>query len=471
MGDLILDTFTQGEVRRISPEAPVPVLVCSEDTDIAGGAANVAANVEALGGHALLFGVAGDDAPGSRLIACLDRLPWATPPVIPRRAGWQTPHKIRYRAGAQHLLRVDYEAEGDQPEAFESAGLLAAVEAAAGAVRMAVISDYRKGTLAPAVCRGIMARLRQHGVPVLVDTKSTDLGPFAGATLITPNLGELAKSAGRPVGSLDEAADAARGLLVAHDIGAAVVTMGARGMLIVERDRHRHLPALARQLYDVSGAGDTVVAALAVALAEDMALDEATRFANTAAALAVEKPGTGVVTRGEVVARTAPPHAVPVLDASRDGAALRALVATWRASGLRVGFTNGCFDILHPGHLKIITEAAAHCDRLVVGVNTDHSVKRLKGPSRPVQPEDIRAMAVRGVPGVAAVVTFADDTPAALIAAIEPDLLAKGSDYTLDRIVGAVETIARGGTVLRVPLLDGHSTSGLIRTMTPEPSR
>ena len=252
-----------------------------------------------------------------------------------------------------------------------------------------------------------------------------------------------------------------------HVIAAVVVTMAADGLLVVDEQRSLHVPSSDADLLDVTGAGDTVVAGLAVALGEGATLVEAARFANAAAGLAVARRGTSVIPRDDV---SQPPQAAPARRTvfSGDAADLRelcGLVEFWRASDLRIGFTNGCFDVLHAGHLRLVAEAAARCDRLIVAVNRDSSVRKLKGPGRPVQSEEVRLQVMSGLPGVSAVVGFAEDTPLSLLETLKPDVLVKGADYELEAIVGAQETLARGGEVIRVPLLQGQSTSAIVKRL------
>lgn len=470
IGDLILDSFVEGAVRRISPEAPVPVLLPRTERDLPGGAANVAANINALGGHAILLGVAGEDAAGDRLLRCIGQLPWRHAPEILRSSRWQTPHKTRYCADGQHMLRVDREMEQGQGDLSTETRFRALFEAVAPGVGLAVISDYRKGTLSDATYRTVMDACRARNVPVLVDSKAADFSIFAGAALITPNLAELALAAQQPVVSEADAVRAARLLMKRQGITAAVVTMAADGMLVVEEDRFLHVPSAGRQLFDVTGAGDTVMAGFAVALGECATLHEAARFASAAAGVAVGRRATAIVSRHEVPEPKGWSGNAVLLPAG-DAAGLKDLinrVAAWRSEGMRIGFTNGCFDIVHAGHLKLISEAAARCDKLVVAVNTDASVRMLKGPGRPVQPEAVRLEVISGLRGVAATVAFAEETPLFLIEAIKPDILVKGADYDLDAIVGARETLARGGEVVRVPLLEGCSTTASVERLRRE---
>lgn len=466
-GDLILDSFVEGVVRRISPEAPVPVLLSQAERDLLGGAANVAANIDSLGGSSVLLGVAGEDVAGDRLLTCIGRFPWAEPPTIIRSGLWHTPHKTRYCVDGHHLLRVDREMEQEISDLSLEAQFRVALEAAASAVGLAVISDYRKGTFSEATCRWVMDTFKARNVPVMVDSKATDFGTFAGAALITPNLAELARAVQQPVASKDDAVRAVRSLMERHGIAAAIVTMAADGMLVVEDERSQHIPAVDLQFFDVTGAGDTVMAGLAVALGEGATLPEAAKFASAAAGVAVGRRGTTIVQRDEIDIPTGEIDSPASLSAG-DVAGLRDLcerVDAWRCKGLRIGFTNGCFDIVHAGHLKLISEAAACCDKLIVAVNTDASVRRLKGPGRPVQPEVVRLKVISGLRGVAAAVAFAEDTPLTLIEAIKPDVLVKGADYNLDSIVGASETLARGGNVVRVPLFEGFSTTAIVEQL------
>ncbi|WP_135467097.1 bifunctional D-glycero-beta-D-manno-heptose-7-phosphate kinase/D-glycero-beta-D-manno-heptose 1-phosphate adenylyltransferase HldE [Crenalkalicoccus roseus] len=461
LGDVMLDRFLYGEVERISPEAPVPVVRLRESRAMPGGAGNVARNISALGGEAVLVGLRGRDAAGAELAALIAADPRLTD-AMAESASRRTICKMRVIAGNQQVARLDEE-EAAPADAAEAAALLAALRGALGGCAALILSDYAKGVLARPVAEAAIAAARARGIPVLADPKSDDFALYRGADLLTPNARELARAARLPTATEAEIAAAARAVMPAAGIGALLCTRAEKGMTLVRADGSvASVPAEAREVFDVSGAGDTVIATLALAHAAGRPLEEAMRIANVAAGIVVGKLGTATVSAEELA------HALHATGAGANGEALldRAaaarLVREWRAHGLRVGFTNGCFDILHAGHVALLRAARRRCDRLVVGLNTDESVARLKGPSRPINTLSDRAAVLAALAAVDAVVPFAEDTPLELIRALMPDLLVKGSDYTPDRVVGADLVRAAGGEVLLVELLPGRSTTGIL---------
>ena len=320
-------------------------------------------------------------------------------------------------------------------------------------------SDYGKGVLAGSLAAELIGRARAGGCFIAVDPRGRDWSRYRGADLITPNRRELADAAGETSSGFEAIETAARRLLRAHGLGAVLVTLSEQGMLLVEEGAARHLPAAAREVFDVSGAGDTVIAVAAAAMATGATLAEAAVLANAAAGIVVGKLGPAVVASREILAALE-------LGGSREKMLVLAdaleQVRRWRLQGLRIGFTNGCFDLLHPGHADLLAFARASCDRLVVGLNDDRSVRRLKGPARPVQPLSSRAAVLAAMAAVDLVVPYAEDTPLALIEAIRPDLLVKGADYREEDVVGAAEVRAYGGAVRLAPLKPGHSTTATL---------
>jgi len=466
LGDVMLDRFIYGAVDRISPEAPVPVIAVERETAMLGGAGNVARNVAALGGRAVLLGLIGDDEAGRTLEGLLrDEAGLEAELVIdPAR---RTTEKVRYISGSHQMLRVDRE---DRTEARAEA-LLAAFNRRLAEADVVVLSDYAKGVLTDAVTRSAIDAARAAGKPVIVDPKSRNLARYDGATLIKPNRKEAAEATGIS-GNSDEASEAAGAAILAQAPGleAALITRGGAGMTLSQRGAAAvHLPATAVEVFDVSGAGDTVAATLALALAAGAALAEASALANLAAGLVVAKLGTDVVTAAELtaLARSAAGEPAAVKIADRDQA--RDIVAGWRARGLKVGFTNGCFDLLHPGHVSLLDQARAACDRLIVGLNTDASVSKLKGPTRPVQKEAGRATVLASLSSVDLVVLFDEDTPLQLIETFRPDVLVKGADYTVETVVGSDLVLGYGGRVVLADLKAGQSTTALIGRMNATP--
>ncbi|MGE0271061.1 MAG: D-glycero-beta-D-manno-heptose-7-phosphate kinase [Alphaproteobacteria bacterium] len=461
VGDVMLDRYVYGAVERISPEAPIPVLRMESEAAMLGGAGNVVRNLSALGAHVAFVSVVGNDQAGreiSALVAAHDK----HEPYLSVERGRMTTIKTRYVAGGQQLLRTDKETLVSLAPSVAEDLRRVAVGAVADA-SVIVLSDYGKGVLTPELMRALIDAGRTQRRPIVVDPKGKDFSRYRGATVMTPNRAELAAATGMPVGTDEEIAAAARNLIAGCELESLLVTRGADGMtLFTCGGEATHLPAEAREVFDVSGAGDTVVAMLAAALAAGVALPDAARLANVAAGIVVGKTGTAVATADEVFTAL---HTQDLLAdenklAAHDEALAR--VERWRKEGLVIGFTNGVFDLLHPGHVTLLSQAKAACDRLVVGLNSDASVKRLKGPTRPVQNESARSAVLASLAAVDLVTIFGEDTPLALIEQIRPDVLVKGSDYTIETVVGADVVQRHGGRVILAELLPGHSTTGTI---------
>ncbi|HXQ39890.1 MAG TPA: D-glycero-beta-D-manno-heptose-7-phosphate kinase [Candidatus Udaeobacter sp.] len=461
LGDVMLDRYVYGEVERMSPEAPVPVLREKSQRAMPGGAGNVARNVAALGARALLIGLVGDDGPGRELAAMLGEEPGIEPRLIidPAR---HTTLKTRFVVGRQQLLRVDDETPIHAARET-AAALLSALQASLPAVDIVLFSDYAKGVLSDDVLARAIAAVHGAGKRLIADPKSRDFTRYAGADLLTPNRQELSAATG-VAGDDDEAVvAAARKAMGGARLGALLTTRGERGMTLVAGDGPAlHIASEGREVFDVSGAGDTVIATLAAALAVGAELPQAARLANAAAGIAVGKLGTAVVHPADLLGAL---QARDVLASEAKVVALETAlerVQRWRAAGESVAFTNGCFDLIHPGHVSLFAQAAGAADRLIVGLNSDASVRRLKGPTRPVQNETARGIVLASLGAVDLVVLFDDDTPIGLIRAIRPDVLVKGADYRVDQVVGADVVQGYGGRVLLADLLAGHSTTGTI---------
>jgi D-beta-D-heptose 7-phosphate kinase/D-beta-D-heptose 1-phosphate adenosyltransferase len=462
LGDVMLDRFVYGSVERISPEAPIPVVSVHRFSDMPGGAANVARNIADLGSKVILLGVVGADTPGEDLRAQL-----AASPTISARlttdALRPTTVKTRYVADGQQVMRADQECR-DPLSAEVAQRLLDTLAGALDAADLVVLSDYAKGVLSDGVTRAAIEIARDRGKRIIVDPKSRDFAKYRGATIITPNRLELQQASGEACDTHEQVVAGARGILKQRICEALVVTRGKDGMSVVGADgTHAHLPTTARQIFDVSGAGDTVIATLALGLIAGGNLIDAAALANVAAGIAVGKRGTATVTTGEIIGMLTPTdgRTDPLKIFSLDS--VQHLVRGWREQGLKVAFTNGCFDLLHPGHISLLDQARGTADRLVIGLNSDLSISRLKGPGRPVQGEVARATVLGAVKSVDAVVIFAEDTPLQLIDALQPDVLVKGADYTLDTVVGADLVLKRGGKVVLAELLPGHSTSDTLK--------
>jgi D-beta-D-heptose 7-phosphate kinase / D-beta-D-heptose 1-phosphate adenosyltransferase len=461
VGDVMLDRYVYGAVDRLSPEAPIPVLKIDRQRLMPGGAGNVALNVAALGGKATVVGLIGNDAAGQQLQQLLTMQAGVATALFVDDSR-PTTEKTRFVAGRHQLLRADSEAVG-AAGAAAAAALRRAVEDAVARCDVLVLSDYAKGALGDGVLGPAIAAAKRAGKPVIADPKSRDFGRYRGVDVLTPNQAELAAASQMPCADGATAAAAAQASLKANGIGAMLVTRGEQGVTLVDATGEvSHFAAESREVFDVSGAGDSVLAAFALAVAAGARLDEAALLANLAGGIAVGKAGTAPVFRADVAGQL---HARAVLDTDAKVVAAESAVervAAWRGRGLRVGFTNGCFDLIHPGHVALLSQARAACDRLVVGLNTDASVKRLKGPDRPVQNETARAIVLASLGAVDMVVLFDADTPVELIRALRPDVLVKGADYRVDQVVGGDIVQGYGGRVLLADIVPGHSTTTTI---------
>jgi D-beta-D-heptose 7-phosphate kinase/D-beta-D-heptose 1-phosphate adenosyltransferase len=463
IGDLMLDEFVYGEVTRISPEAPTPVIAVKRTEVMIGGAGNVARNLVALGTRCIFVGVVGDDDAGGELKKELAKIPRIDAHLV-TDAGRRTTRKVRFVSEhhSAHLLRADWEPASPVDSKSEDALIGHVIKAMpkAGAV---VLSDYAKGALTPRVIRAVIDAANKAGRPVVVDPKGRDYGIYRGATLITPNQQELADATHSPAQTDDQVAAAAAELGRMLGAKAVLVTRSEAGMTLVGEGAAIHVPAYPVRVRDVSGAGDTVVAVLAAMLAMQADFESAMRAANAAAAVVVGKRGTATLSVAELRSRILPAATLaPEEKIVFDWALLDEHLAEWRRQGLRVGFTNGCFDLLHPGHVKLLAGARAACDRLVVGLNGDASVTRLKGEGRPVQPVQSRAEVLAALEAVDLVVVFDEDTPEKLIARVKPTVLIKGSDYTREDVVGHAIVEAAGGEVILIDIVPGHSTSAMV---------
>ncbi len=456
VGDVMLDRHVHGHVRRISPEAPVPVVSLAGEVDTPGGAGNVAATLAALGARVTLAGLVGPDAEGQRLREAL-RAKGVNRLALHEGPGLETISKTRILSeGRQQLLRLDR--DGDRAAFAAAAGaMLDGLLPALGEVSAVVLADYEKGALTPPVIRAIVEECRRRNLPCVIDPKKAEFSVYSGATVVTPNLLEAERAAGRPLPGDDAVASAASTMRQALRLDAMLITRGPEGMTLSTPSGAVHIPAQVRDVADVTGAGDTVVSVLAACLGSGWELAEACRLANVAAGIAVSHPGTYVVHADELATawRGLSPKVL-----TREAARRRLEQA--QRHGRKVVFTNGCFDILHAGHLASLEGSRRLGDLLVVGLNSDASVRGLKGDSRPVIGQEDRARMLAGLSCVDAVVIFDEPTPYELIRELEPDVLAKGGDYTVDQIAGADLVLARGGRVVTVPLVPGLSTTSIL---------
>lgn len=463
VGDIMLDRFMYGRVERISPEGPIPIFTQERESRMLGGAGNVVRNLLSLGAQASFAAVIGDDHVGTQLTALVGAESKLVPYLITERGRVST-KKTRYVAGSQQLLRSDHESR--TPIRDDTATKLTELVLPEMAAHQALIlSDYGKGMLTPTLCRTLIAAAKKAQVPVFVDPKQRDVSVYAGATVLSPNLKELATACG--VERFDNDEDliaAARQLARTHAFLYVLVTRGEAGMTLVDtQGLIANLPAVAREVFDVSGAGDTVIATLAAAYAAGAPMAQAAELANYAGGIVVGRLGTAVVHRSDLAA-TLYTHRAQILQQKilpRDTAC--DVVANWRRDGLTIGFTNGCFDIIHSGHIASLAAAKAECDRLIVALNTDASVRGLKGPTRPINAEIDRAQVIAGLSAVDAVVLFDEETPLALLEHLRPDVLMKGADYTREQVVGHALVESYGGRVVLLPLMEGLSTTSIIR--------
>lgn len=474
VGDVMLDHYITGDASRVSPEAPVPVLRRKSSWTVPGGAANVARCLGRLGCKPLLVGMIGNDGAGETLQKEIEAEGIHAALV---RTNRPTTCKTRIMAAGQQLLRVDEEVS-QPPTLEEIVAMRKYVENKLSGCSAIVLSDYAKGVLmrgkdGKSLCCHVINLARESCIPVLVDPKGTDWARYSGAQCITPNMKEFINVCDVLLGErlaetkLDEEARLRQKLALAleekFNIDRLLLTRGAKGMSLYESDgKTAHIRATMREVADVSGAGDTVIATLAACVANGLQWEESARIANVAAGIAVGKLGTAPVNKTELNQALKTDAGNPKLYEWNE---ISEKIAEWRREGQKIVFTNGCFDLLHPGHISLLRQCAALGDRLVVGLNSDASVQRLKGPQRPVQTEDNRAALLGAIRDVDAVVIFEEDTPEKLIRLITPDYLVKGGDYQLKDIVGADYVLEHGGQVKLADIVDGCSTTNLVRRM------
>ncbi len=456
VGDVMLDRYWYGPTQRISPEAPVPVVNINQDEDRPGGAANVALNIASMGGKVSLMGITGQDEAAQSIETRLSAMNIDC--FFAKDASIPTITKLRVMSRNQQLMRLDFE---QSLAAVNKIELLQQVEAVVAEHDVLLLSDYAKGTLSDV--EHLIAVAKKYNVPVVVDPKGSDFTKYQGATMLTPNMAEFEAIVGT---CKDEADIVAKGqtLLQSLNLDAMLVTRSEHGMTLLRQNHEEfHLPTQAKEVYDVTGAGDTVIATLALALAADADLPQASALANIAAGIVVGKLGTSTVSEAELLNA--------VLSGQESGfgvvteGQLKIAVELAKARGEKIVMTNGCFDLLHAGHVSYLTHAAELGERLIVAVNDDSSVKRLKGEGRPVNPVDRRMAVLSGLASVDWVVPFSEDTPQRLIANILPNILVKGGDYKVEEIAGGEDVIAAGGQVKVLNFEQGISTTEIINTI------
>lgn len=462
IGDVMLDRYLIGEVNRISPEGPVPVVLIKSEQQRAGGAANVAANLALLDIHTRMIGLVGEDNEGALLLSAMQAHGIDTQAMI-KTAVRPTIAKTRILGGHQQMLRLDQEITSEL-SVSEFQAINQAIQAALQqSPALVILSDYAKGLLTEDICQTVIHYCREHNIPVLVDPKGRNYHKYRGATALTPNKKETAEACDTQV---NDAAliDKASALKASLALDFLAVTRGEEGITLIT-DQTEHLSATAQQVFDVSGAGDTVIATLAAGLMHNLSPLESLALANIAAGVVVGKVGTVPITKADLV------DALTTAQGSEQAHKICELpdllqkVATWKQQKQKIVFTNGCFDLLHAGHVTYLEGAKKRGDKLVLGLNTDRSVSALKGPTRPVVNENDRARVLAALESVDAVILFDEDTPLNLINAIQPNVIAKGSDYTADQVVGGQEVLSWGGEIALIDLVEGRSTTNLIKKM------
>ena len=463
IGDVMLDRYIAGTVSRISPEAPVPVVSIERESEMPGGAGNAARNVAALGAACTLVAVVGDDPEGEALQRSLRAAGVAAKLV---RDGTRcTTVKTRIVAHNQQIVRMDRETIRSIDPDVERA-VRQTIDAALAEADAIVLSDYGKGLLTTGLLEHVFGAARRAGIPTISDPTGRDFARYRGTTVLKPNRAEIQLATGLSCGDDAEAEAAGRAAIAATGAEAVLISRSEQGVSVIRSTGDTvHLPAEAREVFDVSGAGDTLVATVAVALASGADIAAAAEIANAASGIVVGKVGTAAIGRDELSAALRRAAGAGPANKVRDLFGMAALVEGWKSRGLSVGLTNGCFDLLHPGHVSLLAAARAVCDRLVVAVNDDASVRRLKGPGRPVNDQAARVAVLASLEAVDAVTLFSEETPITVIEALRPAVLVKGGDYRPDQVVGRELVEAHGGRVVIAPYVDGFSTTSMIGRM------
>jgi D-beta-D-heptose 7-phosphate kinase / D-beta-D-heptose 1-phosphate adenosyltransferase len=463
IGDLMLDRYVWGNVARISPEAPVPIVRAVHQNERPGGAANVAMNIIGLGGKVTLFGFVGEDAEGTTLEKHLRES--GIESRMTRVPGHPTTTKLRVLCGKQQMLRLDMEETDGYPTDVHRV-LLEKIKAAMPSADAVVLSDYAKGVLTENLCQQVIHAARRSGIPVLVDPKQRSFARYRGATTICPNLAELSVATGVELQDLDALLAAGQKLTKELGLDCLTATLSEKGIAVIRENTKSIAPTVARQVFDVSGAGDTVIATLVLAIASGLEMETAVQIANVAAGIAVSKVGTVPVDRDELLMNLMPDIALSAQEKVLSLEQLRVRTSVWRSAGQSIVFTNGCFDLLHVGHIALLEDARREGDRLIVAINSDASVRGLKGALRPIMGEGERSRILAALTAVDAVVVFEDPTPLGLIEVLRPDVIVKGGDYSEETVVGAKEVRSWGGRVKIVPTIKGFSTTQLIARVT-----
>jgi D-beta-D-heptose 7-phosphate kinase/D-beta-D-heptose 1-phosphate adenosyltransferase len=460
VGDVMVDHFQYGKVERISPEAPIPILRVDSGDTMLGGAGNVVRNLRSLTAKVRFVTVTGSDSAGREIAQMIKKQGVQDIPLIDD--GRLTTTKTRYIAGVQQILRADRETSSALPPKVE-ANLFRSVKSAMKTCKAVVLSDYGKGSLSASTTKKIIQLASKTKKVIIIDPKGIDFSCYNGADLITPNRQELSDAVGFKIETDADVVRASKQLIKRHRFGAILTTRSADGMSIVSSNGLvAHLAAEAQEVFDVSGAGDTVVATVAATLAIGENLNKAAALANAAAGIVVGKIGTASVFSTDLIVALQSRDLVSSEAKVMNLRQIKNRIKQWRQENLSIGFTNGCFDLLHPGHISTLQQATRLCDRLVIGLNSDTSVKLLKGDERPIQSETSRATVLASLSSIDAVIIFSEKTPLNLIKIVKPDLLVKGADYKASSVIGANFVKKYGGKIKIVSLKKGHSTSATI---------
>ncbi|MGV3580942.1 MAG: D-glycero-beta-D-manno-heptose-7-phosphate kinase [Methylophilus sp.] len=462
IGDVMLDRYLMGDVSRISPEAPVPIVLLKSQSERAGGAANVAANLTLLGIKTHILGCIGEDAEGKTLIQLMQKIDINTQGMM-TSVHRPTIAKTRILGGHQQMMRLDQENNAGLNAEEREDALQLFTEQLKQKPAVVILSDYDKGLLTTSVCQHIIQQCHALNIPVLVDPKGRDYSKYIGATALTPNKKETAEACNTVIADPELIAKASQ-LKQDLNLKFLAVTRGEEGITLIDDTIH-HLNASAKQVFDVSGAGDTVIATLAAGLIHGLTPLSSLSLANSAAGFVVGKVGTVPITRQDLLDTLSNEQSNEQAHKICNLAELQDKVAIWKQSNQKIVFTNGCFDLLHAGHVTYLEAAKKRGDKLILGLNTDRSVSALKGPTRPVVNEHDRARVLAALESVDAVILFDEDTPLNLINTIKPDIIAKGSDYTADQVVGGKEVLSWGGEIALIDLVEGRSTSNIIKKM------
>ncbi len=464
IGDLMLDRYLIGDVQRISPEAPVPVVLLKKQNDKVGGAANVAANLANLGINTRIAGCVGKDEEATTLLALINHLGIKSEAVI-QSSIRPTIAKTRVMNSHQQIVRIDQESQEKFSDSENHELNVLITRALNDKPSIVILSDYAKGVLTDDVCKAIIQACKKFNIPVLVDPKGRDYSKYKGATALTPNKKETAEACGVNMSDTEGLLTSAKKLKTDLDLDFLAVTRGEEGITLFDGSNEHHIAATAKQVFDVSGAGDTVVAVLAAGLIHGLSSQDALSLANTAAGIVVGKIGTEPVLIDELLQELTAKNTIDQADKIVNLADLKLKVKSWRATKQKIAFTNGCFDLLHAGHVIYLEAAKRTGDKLILGLNTDRSVRALKGSSRPVIHENDRARVLAALEAIDAVILFDEDTPINLINAVKPDVIVKGDDYTEEQVVGGKELKSWGGQVKLIPLVQGRSTSNILKKL------